>query len=806
MTYKSNILYSPSPPGFPGGFGTIQNPPAGPVYEGLSNNYEWRTYSVGELFVKYFQGSLNSTLRSFSFVSNNPEQKPLSKNEEKLLSINDLAIDGKINLSDAETQKKIDAFSVNPVSGATDTFYAYVIVSTDGDLLRSARDKVVVKPKELVLFLEDNTGDTSPATLLSAVGSDWQERFKKVTSLNSRTEYFDDLISHSYGIDNDSLLKLIKEGEIQISGIDVADVAGKAFFVLTAIPGYIASKTLEGALGLIITGLEELKIEEKSWLPPSDGNTKFTPLFFPVSNLSALASPSAGQIAGAAANALPNATLLPLKIVSEALRIAEAECIKILSYIENNRNPTGVKFVDDFIANFLNKAAAFLKQGVQIIAVLHENVEALANVGINVVNAFLCGIVNGFIEAVNGLLTLLKWIFSADVAVKEILWDIKNKLAPTLEIIDNFLQAVSQFEFSVFFSAIKEEVIKFLKTLAAEAGLPEDEQELCKLAYLAGTIVGFIIEFVVELLVTSGTAAVLKLFESIANLGAKITEIITKLAQSILKISLEGLSRDFMNGFRTVAKFLSVKAKDFAAFVAAFLKELKAFLGLGLREETEKLFEKLGLIWQKKALPLLGSGPVLPENIYAVIREGKVIIKGSKKEIEEFAEKLAKLSEEDAVKFLDELLSLKNYDEITEFRKLKNLPEFLAAEGKTGTIAKVEIGGKNYFGINSSLSKESMALRKKWFSKITWVPPKKNIPRVISHTQSLLHAEAHSLILAFEELGQLPSRVILYVDRTTCNICMGELPMIMKAMNIEELVIYSGGKSTPVVLTLKKLK
>jgi len=40
-----------------------------------------------------------------------------------------------------------------------------------------------------------------------------------------------------------------------------------------------------------------------------------------------------------------------------------------------------------------------------------------------------------------------------------------------------------------------------------------------------------------------------------------------------------------------------------------------------------------------------------------------------------------------------------------------------------------------------------------------------------------------------------------YCPSLTCNMCKGELPALMKGMNIETLNIYSGRNSTPMILT-----
>jgi hypothetical protein len=124
------------------------------------------------------------------------------------------------------------------------------------------------------------------------------------------------------------------------------------------------------------------------------------------------------------------------------------------------------------------------------------------------------------------------------------------------------------------------------------------------------------------------------------------------------------------------------------------------------------------------------------------------------------------------------------------------------------TVASVTIGGKTYFGVNSTITKEShkatRALREKWLKEVEWVPPKKNNPKHLGHAQSLTHAESHSLIRAFEKQGSLPKKVTMHVDRKTCNICRGELPSLLKRLGVDELEVYNGGITKPIIIKATK--
>ncbi|WGH74645.1 deaminase [Tenacibaculum tangerinum] len=153
---------------------------------------------------------------------------------------------------------------------------------------------------------------------------------------------------------------------------------------------------------------------------------------------------------------------------------------------------------------------------------------------------------------------------------------------------------------------------------------------------------------------------------------------------------------------------------------------------------------------------------------------------------------------------MDEILDVKkitkNFEELDNFRINRKLPKYSIKDGTTGTTAKVEVNNQSFFGINSSFVPESLDLRRKWFNKIKWVPPKKKQPKHLGQAQALTHAEAHSLMNAHEKFGKLPKKIVMYVDRPTCNMCKGELPALMKTMGIDELIIFSGDKKIPLIL------
>ncbi len=143
-----------------------------------------------------------------------------------------------------------------------------------------------------------------------------------------------------------------------------------------------------------------------------------------------------------------------------------------------------------------------------------------------------------------------------------------------------------------------------------------------------------------------------------------------------------------------------------------------------------------------------------------------------------------------------------SFDDIAAFRQRAGLQPFSEASGDT--VARVVVNGRAYHGVNSTITEASKAaskpLRQRFFNEIQWVPPKTKQPLHLGHAQSLTHAEAHALMRAFERQGSLPKQLTMYVDRTTCYMCRGELPALLKRLGVERLDVYSGGATNPLTI------
>jgi tRNA(Arg) A34 adenosine deaminase TadA len=64
----------------------------------------------------------------------------------------------------------------------------------------------------------------------------------------------------------------------------------------------------------------------------------------------------------------------------------------------------------------------------------------------------------------------------------------------------------------------------------------------------------------------------------------------------------------------------------------------------------------------------------------------------------------------------------------------------------------------------------------------------------LNRAQFLLHGEAHALMQAHAQLGELPKQVTIYVDRYTCNMCASEdkgLGLLRQLYGIDTLTVIS---------------
>jgi hypothetical protein len=126
---------------------------------------------------------------------------------------------------------------------------------------------------------------------------------------------------------------------------------------------------------------------------------------------------------------------------------------------------------------------------------------------------------------------------------------------------------------------------------------------------------------------------------------------------------------------------------------------------------------------------------------------------------------------------------LSSFQELAEYRQQLGLPP-AGSESDRATIAKLEIDGVTFFGINSSSN-----------------PSRRQITLTVNPI-SRTHAEADAFQQAFD-LGFRGGRACLTVDRDLCRACgqNGGVKGMAKQLNLAEIEIIS--PSGRQIITLK---
>jgi len=223
------------------------------------------------------------------------------------------------------------------------------------------------------------------------------------------------------------------------------------------------------------------------------------------------------------------------------------------------------------------------------------------------------------------------------------------------------------------------------------------------------------------------------------------------------------------------------------------------------------LFRALGIGWQ--ALRESGFGknivgrPWGANEVLEVVTPEGVRIRVARKELEDLVAKPLEARGASATGGVGGTVGRLTSEEqqalsrIAAFRELHNIPALDLTPktgGETGTAAYVRIGNKEFHGLSTTLEREylkidTLALRKQVLSDIQTQLGKLKGASINGSGQFLTHAEAEALINAQRELGTLPKKLTLFVDRPTCNMCGGGadngLPLLAKLYGIDELTV-----------------
>ncbi len=140
----------------------------------------------------------------------------------------------------------------------------------------------------------------------------------------------------------------------------------------------------------------------------------------------------------------------------------------------------------------------------------------------------------------------------------------------------------------------------------------------------------------------------------------------------------------------------------------------------------------------------------------------------------------------------------KQLDEIAQFRSDLGLPAVTTDAGNP-TVAKLEIGGKEFFGTNSGTGIGSPKETQKFIA---------DLAHAQGHAQptfqSLRHAEADTFIQAFNSGTTTQSKTAtLYVDKDLCDFCRlpGGLDNMLRTLKMDSVTVITPGNPTGFKIT-----
>lgn len=140
-------------------------------------------------------------------------------------------------------------------------------------------------------------------------------------------------------------------------------------------------------------------------------------------------------------------------------------------------------------------------------------------------------------------------------------------------------------------------------------------------------------------------------------------------------------------------------------------------------------------------------------------------------------------------------------DSLEDQRAALGLKPFaLDIEAPRSTVAVVEVNGEKFYGVNSAVDTSARPMRRDALSQAQsagLIPPGRNL----GTAQAFTHAEAHALMQAKQRFGTFPERVTLYVDRESCNFCIGDegLKALADLYQIRRLVVIDSNGKTYVI-------
>jgi len=504
-----------------------------------------------------------------------------------------------------------------------------VYISKDGALLRSIalQDdlKIKVGSREVLVFLENNEGDISSPAAHIVLGNS----AKKVLGLSSVTgNIVDDL-----ELDDEQEHQLRKAAhfskasfveELQtvlLENVINSKTKGKNSKQKRWLkfPDKLLNELTDSFFDTVIGTLKKLKISRAIWDPEHKDHKGRVEKFI-------------------------NAIGKSIKAYENKTERYKAKLLKWRDRLEGNRTPSSFNFAYATLESALG-VLEMLSNILRLAGQVFEEIKAGLTGTVQFWIGFLCGVINGIIDLISGLLFLLKLAVKALIGSVGLVVSSENR-AVFIEQIDNIIQAFQAIEWGKVWESIKKGGSDILPVI----GKAIREANPGQIGYFIGIVLFNIAEFFVPLTKLAKIAKTEKIFNAAQTVRASIARI-SGFAQQAGNDILRGLAqlaaflRQGTDAVRKLVDDVFAGIKIFLDDLANIADVLKAFSRVLLA-----FFDDLSLV----IVPVRAAQGI-DGQIYSVFYRQERIFGGTKEAIVKFSADLKKISKSKRQKYLNEL-------------------------------------------------------------------------------------------------------------------------------------------------------
>ena len=487
--------------------------------------YKFFNQSSNDILNKYFIDASPPTEGTFTYVSD-----VRSDLKEYIKNVKDFIY---------ENKKETENFA----------FKVILFSSTEATKLKECFDVCKARGREILIFVEDNEGDTASATYGAIRISDEVKTFLS-TEVKLAYDFQDNQNVYTYlkeqgiSLKAEEIKQLFHNGYLEDTRAEfIKDFFKLASFLSSGISNMypslaiftnaVARATMSATLKEIVEKIEEYRLAENVWQPKlpkkEDGTIDNTYQYQPLI--------STGK------NQQENINLSEIvKYLREKLTKQHNEVRTLLKIDKDFRKNHEPKSLLQFL---YNKYVVAYDVAFDIINEIKDLTELeILKYGVKCYNALICGVWNGLVDAVSGLFAMVKMIFEGISLGADFAQNVDKYLPMMLEQFDETIQAISKISFT--------DVAKYVYSKLKEINLTFDPVAC---AYFLGYVYGFIISLVIEIVLT------------IVLTGGSLTipVIVEKLEEAIF-----GIFRLAWSGVKSVAKAV----RTFAKFVVKSIEDL----------------------------------------------------------------------------------------------------------------------------------------------------------------------------------------------------------------------------------------